>query len=141
MQSNRYKNYTNILLHFVWGVQQESPILSNESMRQMLWETARQIGEAQGFKILCVGGHIDHLHLIVELGKNQKSARIAHTIQDMTATYFKKEFGLDVAWQESFLAVSIAKSQLPALSDYITKQEVLHSNKTFAEEYAELIEG
>lgn len=75
------KNYTNILLHLMLGTAEQSTILADCNMRRMLFESVTAIGSMQGFQILDVGGCNDHLHVIVELGKNQKTARIVHTIQ------------------------------------------------------------
>lgn len=135
------KNYTNILIHYVWGTQEPSPVLVQPSMRELLYEVIRTIGNEQGFKILFVAGLNDHLHLIVELGKNQKVARIAHTVKDMTEGYFKKEFGLSLNWQESFLGLSISQKEFSYMTKNFAEHDAYHTQKSFEQEYMELITG
>ena len=133
------KNYTCILLHYILVVKESSHVLTTEAMRKLLFDTVHKIGETQKFKVICVGGYVDHLHFVVELGKNQKSARIAHTVQDLTAEFFRKEYGLELNWQEAFTTVSIGNNQLAEVSEYIKHNDCYHKDKSYAEEYAELI--
>lgn len=132
------KNYTNILIHYVLGIKEPSPVLENEAMRTMLCETVKSICEEQKYIVHCVGGATDHLHLVVKLGKNQKVARIAHTVQDLTTAYFRSEFGLPIAWDDSFLALSVAHHELPQLADNLAQHTTYHTKKTYHQEYDEL---
>jgi putative transposase len=44
------------------------------------------------------------------------------------------------SWQEGFGAFSYSKSQVPKLIKYIQDQEIHHSQKTFLEEYRDMLE-
>lgn len=129
-----FKTHIKILLHYVLPLQEPSEALANPALREILFEIIKQIGKEQGYPILCVGGNADHIHFITELGKNKKAARLVHAVQDITSQWLKQEYLLDMRWQESYVAVSLAQSQLAQTKAYI---EGAHT-KTFADEYAEL---
>lgn len=132
-------NHIRLLIHFMWGTQEPSPVLENEAMRYLLLDTLGQIAEKKSIVILCSAAHTDHLHVVVDMGKNQKSARIAHTLQDMSAEYFRKEFGLPLLWHNSFLAVSFAGKELNKLKQYLTDHHRQHINKSYRQELFEII--
>ena len=129
------KNFTSVLLHYVMGTKQESPIFADLNMRNLLYEVVTQIGREQGYEFYCIGGHSDHLHLIVELGKNQKICRVAHTVQDMTRKYFLKEFNLDLCWHDCFIALSIGVGEYRALEQQIRTDS---THKSYSDEYIEI---
>ena len=129
------KIFTSVLLHYIIVTKEETSVLLDPNMRNLLYEVVGQIGREQGFDFCCIGGHIDHLHLVVELGKNQKVARVAHTVQDMTRKYFLREFNIDICWLDCFVALSIG------VGEYNTIEQQIKSNsthKSYHEEYIEL---
>jgi putative transposase len=88
-----------------------------------------------------VGGTADHVHLAVRLGRTISQANLVESIKTASSAWIKKEGDAyhTFFWQRGYGAFSVGYSQLRALIHYIDTQEDHHRNRTFQEEYRELL--
>jgi REP element-mobilizing transposase RayT len=89
---------------------------------------------------LAIGGPEDHVHLLIGLRATHTLAAVMREVKGGSSewahtTVRKKTF----AWQPGYFGVSVSPSHLEKVKRYILKQEEHHRNKTFQEEYLEML--
>ena len=88
-----------------------------------------------------VGGTEDHVHIACSLSRTITVARLLQELKTSSSKWIKTK-GPSFAgftWQGGYGAFSIGQSQLPALREYIAKQQDHHRRKTFQEEFRECL--
>lgn len=87
-----------------------------------------------------IGGVADHVHLLVGL---RATTCLADMVRDVKAVSFRwvyEEIGdRAVAWQEDYGAFTVSASQREPVREYIARQGEHHRERTFQEEYLELV--
>lgn len=132
-------SYVKIILHCVWSTKNRQPILSDRNQRENLFAHICANAKEKGIWVSLVGGYVDHLHLILYLGKDQNASNALKLIKGEAAYWFNKQYAKRLEWQDDYFAVSIGDSQLNAVSNYILNQEEHHRHKSFQEEYEEFM--
>ena len=123
-------SYVKIILHCVWSTKNRQPLLSDRGQRETLFAHICANAKEKGIWVSLVGGYVDHLHLILYLGKDQIPSKILQLIKGEASHWFN---------QDDYFTVSIGESQLTAVSNYILNQEEHHRHKSFQEEYEEFM--
>lgn len=132
-------SYVKIILHCVWSTKNRQPILTDRSQRETLFAHICANAKEKGIWVSLVGGYIDHLHLILYLGKDQIPSKVLQLIKGEASHWFNKQYSKRLEWQDDYFTVSIGESQVTAVSKYILNQEEHHRHKSFQEEYEEFI--
>ena len=89
-----------------------------------------------------VGGHIDHIHLLVGLSRTITIAALVEEIKTETSKWAKKaENGMkNFKWQSGYGAFSVSHSRKNAVDAYIRNQEEHHKKMSFKDEYRRICE-
>ena len=132
-------SYVKIILHCVWSTRNRQPLLSDCSQRKTLFAHICANAKEKGIWVSLVGGYVDHLHLILYLGKDQIPSKVLQLIKGEASHWFNKQYGQRLEWQDDYFSVTIGESQLAAVSNYILNQEEHHRHKSFQEEYEEFM--
>jgi putative transposase len=142
-QTNKINNmpFTSVYIHFVWSTKNRVPYLKTKVIREAMWQHIKQNGKEKGIFIDFVNGHQEHCHCLVSLGTEQTICKTMQLLKGESAFWFNKQnFVADkLEWQDEYFAVSISKSVLNKVRDYIKNQEEHHKKKTFQQEYDEFI--
>ena len=90
-------------------------------------------------KVLCVGGVADHIRIVTTLPRTVSQAQLIEGIKKPSSKWIKP---LDpryrgFSWQRGYAAFSV--SQLKTVVQYVERQEEHYRNRTFQEEYRELL--
>ncbi|OAQ41886.1 transposase [Pedobacter psychrophilus] len=134
--------YSQINIQCVFAVKGRENIL-NKNFREELFKYMSGILKNNNAFPLAIGGWTDHVHVFFELPPN---LNISDLMRDLKANsskwinenkFLKGKFN----WQEGFGAFSYSRSQRHQVINYIINQEKHHSNKTFREEYLELLKN
>ena len=132
-------SYVKIILHCVWSTRNRRPLLSDCSQRKTLFAHICANAKEKGIWVSLVGGYVDHLHLILYLGKDQIPSKILQLIKGEASHWFNQQYAQRIEWQDDYFTVSIGESQLTVVSNYILNQEEHHRHKSFQEEYEEFM--
>ncbi len=83
-----------------------------------------------------INGHKDHIHCLLPLGREQTISKVVQLIKCESSFWINKNnlTPQKFSWQEDFWAVSISKSHIESVRNYIDNQEEHHRKKTFDEE-------
>jgi putative transposase len=89
-----------------------------------------------------VGGHIDHVHLLVGLSRTITIAKLVESIKTETSKWAKDADGSSsiFAWQSGYGAFSVSHSLLQAVDEYIRDQAEHHARMSFQDEYRRMCE-
>jgi REP element-mobilizing transposase RayT len=89
---------------------------------------------------LAIGGTEDHVHVLMGLRATHTVAGIMREVKGGSSQWIhavigKKGFG----WQPGYFGVTVSPSHLEKVKRYILNQEEHHRQKTFEEEYLDML--
>ena len=87
-----------------------------------------------------VGGVDDHLHVLIGLPATHCISDAVRDVKAVSSRWIHEELGMQLfAWQEGYGAFTVSPSQRSHVSQYIARQEEHHRQRTFKEEYLDLL--
>ncbi len=133
--------FTQIYVHIVFSVKGRQNFIQ-KSWKDELHKYICGIVNGKDQKVYAIGGMADHIHLLVSI---KPTISISDLVRDMKANSSKwineKQYVVGkFQWQEGFGAFSYGQSQLDIVITYINNQEQHHEQKTFKDEYMELLQ-
>lgn len=83
----------------------------------------------------------DHIHLLLSMKPDISLSNLVRDIKANSSKWINsnKKIAGKFQWQEGFGAFSYSSSHLDNVIAYINNQEIHHSNKTFKDEYLDLL--
>jgi putative transposase len=133
--------YTQIHLQFVFAVKFRTGMIA-ESWEDELFKYITGIVQNQKHKMLAINGMSDHVHLLVGKRPFQSESDLMQDIKSGSSKWIndKKFCKARFEWQDGYGCFSYSKKELPGVISYIQNQKEHHRQKTFTEEYLELLE-
>ena len=134
------KTYSKIYIMAVFAVKgRENNI--RMSFKDELHKYISGILKNEGVYPLAVGGWKDHVHVLFTMQPNHCISDIIRVVKSNSSKWLNENFDFSskFQWQEGFGAFSYHESRLEGMIQYIMHQEQHHSNKTFKEEYYDLL--
>jgi hypothetical protein len=91
---------------------------------------------------LAIGGWKDHVDVFFELHPNSKVSDLMRMVKATSSKWINdnKLIKGKFQWQEGYGAFSYSRSQRNDVINYIINQEKHHKQKTFKEEYLDLLQ-
>ena len=133
--------YTQIYIQVVFAVEGRQSLLKAECNEE-LQKYITGIVSAQRHKLIAINNMPDHLHLLVGLRPDAALSDLVRDIKANSSRFINEQRWVlgRFSWQEGFGAFSYSRSQLGAVIRYIANQQKHHAQKSFREEYTELLE-
>jgi putative transposase len=133
--------YTQIYLHIVFSVKGRQNLIQKK-WKEELYKYICGIVNGKEQKVYAIGGVADHIHILVSIKPNIVISDLVRDIKANSSKWInEKRYVIGkFQWQEGFGAFSSAQSQLDVIITYINNQEKHHQNKTFKDEYLELLQ-
>lgn len=130
--------YINVYLHIILSTKIRAKIITKE-LKPILIEHIKANAIAKGIFILAINCVQDHIHLLISLGTDQTISKIVQLIKGESSFWINQNKLLKgkFEWQDDYIAVSISKSILEKVKEYISNQEEHHRIKSFTEEVEE----
>ena len=130
------QSLSQTIIHLIFSTKDRKPFL-DEAIKESMHAYLATIARERGWECYRVGGVADHVHLALRQPRtDNQSDFIGHLKRNSTKWIQRKgKAYAPFAWQRGYGAFSIGYSQLPALVEYVRKQEEHHRVKTFHEEY------
>jgi putative transposase len=134
-------SYVKVFIHFVWCTKNREQFLGSSKIRKKVWQHIRKNGREKGLHIDFVNGYSDHCHCVVSLGFDQTIKKVMQLIKGESSFWINKNKLTDrkFEWQDEYFAVSVSESMINPLREYLKNQEKHHEQKSFQEEYEEII--
>ncbi len=133
--------YSNLNFHVVFSTKNRDSIITSK----LEAELNRYIGgiiQGEGALLLKIGGTENHVHLVIKLKPRHSIPDILKRIKANSSKWINDHQKIDVpfSWQSGYGIFSVSESQLPHVLEYVANQKKRHHNKTFKEEFVQLLE-
>ncbi len=132
--------FIKIYIHLVWATKNRTPLLTKE-IRHKVFRHMKEYGESKSIHVDSVNGYLEHVHLLVSLNSDQNIATIVNLIKGESSHWINKNnlTTSNFGWQDEYFAVSVSRSHIERVRNYIFRQEEHHSLKNWSDEYDEFI--
>ena len=132
--------YTQFNMHTVFSVKGRNNFLSDK-LRPELFRYITGIINQKKHYSLAVNGYKDHVHIFFEYNPSFSVSDLIRDIKSGSSKWINDQKIIvgKFSWQEGYGGFSYSKSQRNSVINYIMNQEQHHKNKTFKEEYLQLL--
>lgn len=134
--------YTQIYIHVVFAVQGRQNLIRKEN-KEELHKYITGIISNKGQKLIAINSMPDHVHLFIGMKPNMALSDLIRDVKNNSSAFINKKKWVrgKFNWQNGFGAFSYGHSQIDAVVKYILNQEKHHAQKTFKEEYLEMLKA
>ena len=134
------QSLSNVIVHIIFSTKNREPwldVATRPRMHAYLATICRDLDA----EVLCVGGVADHVHIVTTLPRTVSQAQLIEGIKKPSSKWIKtlEAQYRGFSWQRGYGAFSVSQSQLKTVVPYVQRQEEHHRNRTFQEEYRELL--
>jgi REP element-mobilizing transposase RayT len=132
--------YTQLYIQYVFAVKGRENLLQ-KNWRADVFKYISGIIETKGHKSIIVNGVADHVHVFVGLSPTMSISDLIRDIKNNSSKFINENRFIKgkFEWQAGYGAFSYSRSQIKRVYDYILNQENHHKNRTFKEEYLEML--
>ncbi|MFT4204264.1 MAG: IS200/IS605 family transposase [Chitinophagaceae bacterium] len=132
--------YSQINIHCVFSVKGRENFVTKQ-FRDDLHKYMNGILKNDHIFPLAVGGWKDHVHVFFELPLTKRISDIIRDLKSVSSKWINDNRFVTgkFQWQAGYGAFSYSRSQRNNVINYIANQEEHHQNKTFKEEYLDLL--
>lgn len=133
--------YSSLFYHIVFSTKNRERWIYAE-IEKRVWAYLGGITRKHQCTAIQIGGIEDHIHALVLSPPKYAPSEIAQFLKGESSKWIHAEFPKMRAfcWQDGYSAFSVSKSIVPRVVEYIKNQRRKHENKSFEEEYFELLE-
>jgi len=132
--------YTQILYQLVFSTYKREKTLAKDNWKE-LFRYIWGILNKHRCHLYRINGVEDHIHIVTHIHPQVALSNLIKDIKLASTSYIKSEklFKDFNGWQTGYGAFTYAISEKERLIKYVMNQESHHSNKTFVDEYKELL--
>jgi len=132
--------FTQIYLQFVFAVQDRVSLIQSE-WKDELYKYITGIVQNNKHKLITINGMPDHLHVFVGYKPHQPIPDLLQDIKGSSSGWInsRKLINGKFSWQAGYGAFSYSHSHIDNVVKYIMNQEQHHKQRTFREEYIDLL--
>ena len=116
---------TGIYAHLVFVTKYRRKVFQAEHIERMK-EICIGVAKKMNFRLLCLNGESDHVHLLIEYPPKLSVSQIVNALKGVSSRMLRKEFGLDPhkqhLWSPSYFCVSCGGAPIAKIKQYIDAQ-------------------
>ena len=132
--------FTNLLFHVIYSTKYRKPLIQ-AVWSERLFEYIGGIIRGERGILLEINGTADHIHFLAKFSPTIAVSDMLRLIKTNSSKWVHDQelAGPEFQWQTGFGAFSVSQSQVDRLRRYIQNQLRHHQQKTFREEFLELL--
>jgi putative transposase len=132
--------YTQCYFHLVFAVKNRNALIKKH-WKDNLEKYITGIIQNQKHKLLAINSMPDHIHIFIGYNLNQTIPKLVEEIKTSSNAWIKSNnlSKSKFEWQIGYGAFTYSHSQIDAVVKYVMNQEQHHKQKTFREEYLEIL--
>ena len=132
--------YTQIYIHIIFSVKGRQSLIPKQHKSELHGYIMGIIRKKKQ-TVIQINSMPDHIHILVGITPDTTISNLVRDIKANSTKFINRKQWVvgKFQWQEGFGAFSYARSQLDNIINYIRNQEKHHSQKTFREEYLEIL--
>jgi len=117
--------------------------LLDKKIRSELFLHIKQNAKKKNIFIDTIGGHNEHIHVLISLDPTQTISNILNLIKGESSHWLNKSQLIKekFEWQDEYFAVTVSPSTIDKVREYILNQEIHHQKKTFAQEFEAFVKS
>ncbi|MFO1065264.1 MAG: IS200/IS605 family transposase [Pirellulales bacterium] len=133
-------SFTQLAYHIVYATKYRRPTI-RARLRERLYEYTGGTIRAKHGCLIEIGGIEDHVHILARLSPALSVSEVIRDIKANTSRWMNDQSEVDHSfeWQKGYSAFTVSYSQLEKVQAYIQNQQGHHHEKSFEEEYMELL--
>jgi putative transposase len=132
--------YTQIYIQIVIVVKGRHCLIPN-AQKENLYKYITGIIRNKNHKLISISGVSSHIHFLIGLNPVEALSAVVKEVKRCSTNFINEQKWVNgkFSWQEGFGGFSYSRSQLDNVIKYIENQEKHHMEKTFREEYIEML--
>ncbi len=132
--------YYAVYEHIVFSTRRRTEWITDELAPKLFAYLAGAV-KAQGCQVLLVGGHRNHVHLLVRKKGEVRTPDLVKEIKRTSSHWVKTESlaSRNFYWQRGYGAFSVSYEALDRIRSYIQHQAEHHRKMTWEEEYRRIL--
>ena len=129
-------SWIRIWIHLVFSTKNGTPFFVTPEIRKKVFTHISENAKEKDIWLDVVGGHKDHIHCLLSLGREQTISKVVQLIKGESLFWINRNSitPQKFSWQDDFWAVSVSESHIDSVKKNINNQEEHHRVKTFDEE-------
>jgi len=134
------QSLAQVWLHFVFSTKERRTYLQGETFRVEMFRMLSHHVQESGCVSASVGGHVDHVHLLIGMSRTLTIARLVENVKSETSKWAKQHEDGHRAftWQAGYGVFSVSHSRRDDVDQYIRTQDEHHAKITFQDEFRKL---
>lgn len=132
--------YSSLFYHIVFSTKSRQRLI-HQDIEAKVWAFIGGIARKHKMTAIQVGGIEDHIHALILSPPKFSPSQVAKFLKGESSKWIHEEFPKMrfFGWQDGYSAFSVSKSIVPNVVDYIKNQREHHEEKTFEDEYKDLL--
>jgi len=129
------QSLVKMLVHVVFSTKNRVNLITSE-IEEGLFGYMHGIVENNKSKLILANGTMNHVHLLISLGKVISISELVGDIKRDSSVWIKTQNSLfkNFHWQEGYGAFSVGQTQVEDVMKYISDQKEHHRKKSFENE-------
>jgi len=133
------QSLVKILIHVVFSTKNRVDLIVPE-IENGLFSYIHGIVENNKSKLIIANGTMNHIHLLISLGRTMGISELIGNIKRGSSLWIKTQGDYrNFYWQEGYGSFSIGQSQVPTVMSYIRDQKEHHADSDFKTEFRSLL--
>ena len=133
------QSLVKVLIHIVFSTKNRVDMIMPE-FEAAMFAYIHGIVENNKSKLIIGNGTMNHIHLLISLGRTIDISELIGDIKRSSSLWVKSQGAFpDFYWQEGYGAFSIGQSQVADVRKYIEDQKIKHASKDFKTEFRALL--
>jgi REP element-mobilizing transposase RayT len=133
--------YIQAYFHIVFAVKNRKALI-NKPWKNDLEKYITGIVQTNKHKLLAIGSMPDHIHIFIGYHPTQTIPDLIEKIKTSSNRWINNNHitPFKFEWQKGYGAFTYSHSQVDAVAKYVINQEHHHRQRTFKEEYVEMLQ-
>jgi putative transposase len=121
--------YFELYIHIFWAVKNRDPFLTPDIETSII-DIIKAKTEKHKTKLLALGNTTDHIHVLVSIHPETVISALIQEMKGASSYFLNHNLGKNFYWQEGYGALSVSKSALEIVREYVQNQKIHHAQKT-----------
>jgi putative transposase len=122
------RSYYELYIHLIWSTKGRENLLIVDIETSII-ENIKAKCEKHCCKILAVGNTENHIHLLISMSPSTNIELFVKEAKGSTSYFINHNTDRTLYWQDGYGAISISKSGLKFVKEYVENQKKHHDTK------------
>jgi putative transposase len=134
------QSFGPVYVHIVFSTKHRENLLSKELYTEFARYITPILKDCKA-RLITAGGMPDHVHLLIDLGRESSVSTLLREIKAKSSAWLRKKTEKNFSWQSGYGVFSVSPRHMPNVVGYIENQEAHHRTKTFMEEFEDMLKA